>query len=88
MRRRRGGFCVPRYRWCGPGCSGPGAPTNDVDACCMAHDMCYRRFGPSGYCDQRFMNCLKQRMHRNSRYRQDASLFYNVMKLKQGFRSY
>jgi hypothetical protein len=31
--------------WCGPGASGPGAPIDDLDACCMAHDQCYDREG-------------------------------------------
>lgn len=39
------GFCYPGYRYCGPGCSGPGAPTNPVDACCKYHDECYRYCG-------------------------------------------
>lgn len=34
-RRRKFPFCVfSGYRWCGPGCSGPGQPINDVDSCC------------------------------------------------------
>ncbi|HWL11412.1 MAG TPA: Parvovirus coat protein VP1-like protein, partial [Ureibacillus sp.] len=39
MQGRMGfGFCLPGYRYCGPGCSGPGSPTNPVDACCKFHD--------------------------------------------------
>ncbi|NLY80972.1 MAG: Parvovirus coat protein VP1-like protein [Lysinibacillus sp.] len=52
------GFCYPGYRYCGPGCSGPGAPTNPIDACCMEHDYCYRMYGPSRYCDELFQQCL------------------------------
>lgn len=26
-RNRKLGFCYPGYRYCGPGCSGPGTPT-------------------------------------------------------------
>ncbi|RDY66986.1 phospholipase, partial [Halobacillus trueperi] len=43
-RYKRPKFCVfPGYRWCGPGCSGPGAPINETDAACKAHDECYRK---------------------------------------------
>ena len=32
-RNRLLGFCIfPGYNWCGPGCSGPDDPANDVDA--------------------------------------------------------
>ncbi|MCT4619704.1 MAG: hypothetical protein N4A62_09995 [Marinisporobacter sp.] len=45
--------------WCGPGCSGPGAPISPVDACCKAHDLCY---GKKGYfcstCDDELVDCL------------------------------
>lgn len=37
---------IPIYgRWCGPRVSGPGAPIDDLDACCMTHDRCYDREG-------------------------------------------
>ncbi len=37
---------IPVYgNWCGPGHSGPGAPIDDLDACCMTHDRCYDREG-------------------------------------------
>ena len=46
MPQRRKGrfrFCVfPGYNWCGPGCNGPGAPINELDAACKAHDICYQ----------------------------------------------
>jgi hypothetical protein len=45
--------------WCGPGCSGPGAPISPVDACCKKHDNCY---GEKGYfckaCDDELVDCL------------------------------
>jgi len=46
-------------RWCGPGCSGPGAPVDDLDACCMAHDRCYdaRGWGACS-CDHGLMGCV------------------------------
>jgi len=87
MQKRRG-ICIPGYRWCGPGCSGPGAPTNSVDACCMSHDACYRRFGPSRHCDQIFINCLQSKINPYTNQGRDAALFANVMKLRQAFRSF
>jgi len=33
--------------WCGPG-GGPGAPINQLDACCQAHDNCYTACGVAG----------------------------------------
>lgn len=46
-------------KWCGPGCSGPGAPIDDVDACCQAHDQCYGRRGYfSCSCDNELLNCI------------------------------
>lgn len=46
-------------RWCGPGCSGPGAPLDDVDACCQAHDRCYSARGYSSCsCDRALLSCL------------------------------
>lgn len=46
--------------WCGPGCSGPGAPISAVDTCCQKHDRCY---GSRGYfacsCDNELEKCLQ-----------------------------
>lgn len=43
--------------WCGPGHSGPGAPTDLLDTACMHHDKCY---GKKGYfscsCDQQLID--------------------------------
>jgi hypothetical protein len=54
-------------RWCGPGCSGPGAPIDDVDACCQAHDRCY---GTRGYsscsCDRELLTCLAPKRDRST----------------------
>ncbi|WP_230502432.1 Parvovirus coat protein VP1-like protein [Sutcliffiella rhizosphaerae] len=86
FRRPHGGNCFPGYRWCGPGCSGPGAPTNEVDSCCKAHDECYRRFGPSRYCDQLFQNCLLPRINRHNQMGRDAELFYKAMRVPRVFR--
>lgn len=46
-------------RWCGPGCSGPGAPVDDVDACCLAHDHCYSRRGYFDCeCNEEVLRCV------------------------------
>ncbi|MBN3526529.1 hypothetical protein [Paenibacillus apiarius] len=37
--------CFVHGNWCGPGCSGPSDPIDDLDACCMVHDKCYEREG-------------------------------------------
>nr|WP_304214096.1 Parvovirus coat protein VP1-like protein [Fredinandcohnia onubensis] len=87
MSRRRGiGFCMPGYRWCGPGCGGSGPPTNQVDSCCMRHDLCYQRYGPSRECDLAFMECLRQQRNRYTKEGRDAAFFYNVMRLRTLFR--
>jgi hypothetical protein len=85
-RRTSPGFCIPGYRWCGPGCAGPGAPTNEVDACCKLHDECYRRFGPTKRCDQQFQNCLRPKINSRNKMGRDASLFYEYMRLRDIFR--
>ena len=83
---RRPGFCIPRgYRWCGPGCSGPGAPINAVDAACKAHDLCYERYGPSCKCDRMFMKQLQSRIDPHTREGRHALLYYQYMKLQTKF---
>jgi hypothetical protein len=78
--------CIfPGYRWCGPGCSGPGAPINDVDACCKAHDLCIKRNGISYKCDRMFADCLRPKVNFHSRKGRTAALMYGYMKLQMGF---
>ncbi|MEW9701150.1 hypothetical protein [Paenibacillus sp. SI8] len=52
--------CFVHGNWCGPGCSGPSAPVDAVDTCCMIHDQCY---ATNGYfncqCDWNLLDCLK-----------------------------
>lgn len=52
--------------WCGPLCSGPGAPIDDVDQCCQAHDQCYanRGYGACS-CNWKLMACVgpKRNLH-------------------------
>ncbi|MFJ7736682.1 Parvovirus coat protein VP1-like protein [Lysinibacillus sp. NPDC097287] len=83
--RRRGGFCYPGYRYCGPGCSGPGRPTNPVDSCCKLHDECYSKYGRSKYCDDMFQNCLLPKMNSSNKMGREAKLFYNVINWRNNF---
>ncbi|MFK4998925.1 phospholipase [Bacillus sp. N9] len=85
MRRksRRRGFCVfPGYRWCGPGCSGPGIPINAVDAACKAHDDCYRRNENACDCDRAFLQRLKTMTHERTKEGRHARLLYCYMKFQ------
>ena len=46
-------------RWCGPGCSGPGAPIDALDTCCQTHDQCYSRRGYFNCgCDRALLDCI------------------------------
>ncbi|WP_342342358.1 phospholipase [Neobacillus novalis] len=86
LRRRRRGFCIfPGYRWCGPGCSGPGAPINDVDACCMGHDLCLSRGISPCQCDYQFINCLRNKMNSHTDKGRKAALMHDFMKVKATF---
>jgi len=84
-RNRKLGFCYPGYRYCGPGCSGPGMPTNAVDACCKLHDECYERHGSTKYCDELFQQCLRPHMNAPNKMARDARLFYRVFELRNRF---
>jgi len=87
-RRRRNPFswCIfPGYRWCGPGCSGPGAPINDVDACCQRHDRCLSRGISPCQCDAEFMECLRSKRNRYTDKGRKAALMYDFMKVKTSF---
>ncbi|MEC0303410.1 phospholipase [Terribacillus saccharophilus] len=75
-------FCIPGYNWCGPGCSGPGAPVNKVDAACKQHDMCYRRHGNRCECDQMFLNRLRPLVNSRRKEGRHAQTMYNYMKLQ------
>lgn len=82
---KKAGFCYPGYRYCGPGCSGPGKPTNAVDACCKLHDECYSKYGRTKQCDEIFQKCLLPEMNSRSRMGRNAKLFANVFKIKNTF---
>jgi hypothetical protein len=79
-------FCVfPGYKYCGPGCTGPGAPINAVDAACMAHDACYRLLGPCCRCDQEFMYHLRRLINPYTPEGRHARILYNYMKVQSFF---
>lgn len=83
---RNCGFCLfPGYRWCGPGCSGPGAPINDVDACCKRHDRCLRMGRSRCECDQEFLRCLRPKIDLNTEKGRKAALMYGFMKFQTKF---
>ncbi|MEH7122403.1 Parvovirus coat protein VP1-like protein [Bacillus sp. JJ1773] len=84
-RRSPFGFCIPGYRYCGPGCSGPGSPINEVDACCKLHDECYWRYGRTRCCDQLFLNCLRPKINSRNNMGRDAALIYSFMRLREKF---
>lgn len=76
------GICFPGYRYCGPGCSGPGAPINAADQCCKEHDKCYRKYGHSNYCDQKFHQCLSPYYHYRNKLGRDARIFSRAIRLR------
>ncbi|HWJ79734.1 MAG TPA: Parvovirus coat protein VP1-like protein [Niallia sp.] len=83
--RKKKGFCLPGgYRYCGPGCSGPGAPINYVDSCCKRHDMCVARYGSCAYCDQKLIDCVESRKSQRGNEGSTARLISNFMKLRVG----
>lgn len=85
-RRNPFGLCIfPGYRWCGPGCSGPGAPINDVDGCCRRHDHCLKSGAHPCQCDFEFMDCLYHKRSRYSEKGRKAALMYDFMKFKTTF---
>ncbi|WP_409305813.1 phospholipase [Peribacillus sp. SCS-155] len=74
--------CIfPGYKWCGPGCSGPGAPVNDVDDCCRKHDLCLSKGTSRCRCDREFLACLRPKINRNTQKGRNAGLMYNVIQL-------
>ncbi|WP_348029845.1 phospholipase [Aciduricibacillus chroicocephali] len=81
------GSCIfPGYKWCGPNCSGPGAPINDVDNCCMKHDLCLLEGKHSRYeCDLMFMECLEPKVNYHTLKGRQAGLMYRFFKLKTSF---
>ncbi len=86
MSRKRSSFCIfPGYRWCGPGCSGPGAPINGVDACCKAHDKCLNSGRSRCSCDREFLHCLRPKVNLHEKEGRVATIIYIYMKIQAGF---
>ncbi|MFD1205964.1 MULTISPECIES: phospholipase [Sporosarcina] len=87
MIRGRKGFCLfPGYNWCGPKCSGPGAPINDVDAACRAHDICYATGRNRCECDREFLRALHSKIDPFTEKGRNARLMYRYMKMQSFFR--
>ena len=83
--KSQAGFCLfPKYKWCGPGCSGPGIPINDVDTCCKGHDKCLKRHSQC-YCDKKFRECLRPRVSLTSEKGRVAALMYIYMSIQTTF---
>ncbi|GAA0327551.1 hypothetical protein GCM10008967_17560 [Bacillus carboniphilus] len=51
----------------------------------MRHDLCYQRGGLRKRCDLEFMDCLRSKIDRRTTKGRQASLMYNVMKIKSVF---
>lgn len=79
-------FCVlPGYNWCGPGCSGPGEPINEIDAVCKVHDECYKYYGDKCHCDEELMRNLSPYLEEQSLEGRHARLLNNYMKMQSHF---
>ncbi len=76
-------FCLPGgYRYCGPGCSGPGAPINYVDSCCKMHDDCVARHGSNCRCDKQLIECVQRKTNERTQEGSTARLISGFMKLR------
>jgi Phospholipase A2-like domain len=80
-------WCVfPHYKWCGPGCSGPGTPINAVDAACRNHDLCYQKYGPTCKCDRLFLRQLESTINPHTKEGRQALLIYRYMRFQTFFK--
>ncbi|WP_112182035.1 Parvovirus coat protein VP1-like protein [Paraliobacillus zengyii] len=70
--------CYPGYRYCGPGCSGPGTPVNRLDAICIEHDACYRRYGQK-VCDDIFLRQTSRLANQPNKIGRDARFMNRVI---------
>ncbi|MCG3089894.1 phospholipase [Sporosarcina cyprini] len=85
-RKRNLRFCVlPGYNWCGPGCSGPGEPVNNVDAACKAHDLCYQSGGRRCVCDREFLRRLEREIDPSTIAGRHARMLYRYMRMQSFF---
>ncbi|WP_248513454.1 phospholipase [Sporosarcina sp. NCCP-2222] len=85
-RKRNLRFCVfPGYHWCGPGCSGPGEPVNNVDAACKAHDICYQSGCRRCECDREFLHWLEREIDPSTIAGRHAHMLYRYMRMQAFF---
>jgi hypothetical protein len=78
--------CIfPGYNWCGPCCSGPDDPINDVDACCKKHDECLNNGINRCECDIEMLRCLKSKIDFNTEKGRVAAIMYLYFKFKVVF---
>nr|WP_226585647.1 phospholipase [Halobacillus litoralis] len=83
---RRPRFCLfPGYKYCGPGCSGPGEPLNAVDAACKKHDECYRYYRDYCACDEAFIRRLERLQNPYTEEGRQARVIYKYMRLQRLF---
>lgn len=78
-------LCYPGYRYCGPGCTGPGKPVNVVDECCRQHDLCYEMGYPKRYCDEYFQFCIYPYINSHTKMGREAAFFSNMIKMRKFF---
>ncbi|MGG0667246.1 phospholipase [Lederbergia citrisecunda] len=82
-------FCIfPGYNWCGPGCNGPGAPINEVDAACKAHDVCYRQNKDRCHCDNELLRRLRPYLYEDTLMGRHARILYKYMQVQTKFTCY
>lgn len=84
MRRLKRRKLFPCFygNWCGPGCSGPDAPIDDVDNCCKKHDKCYEKKGYfSKSCDKKLLECLRSKVDSRTAKGRAAGIIYSYYSL-------
>lgn len=84
--RRKRRFCLlPGYNWCGPNCSRPGKPVNELDAACKEHDECYCVLGNRCQCDCEYLERLEPLLNERTEQGKHARIVYNYMKMQKFF---
>lgn len=87
-KRKRSLTCL-YGNWCGPGCSGPDSPIDDVDNCCKKHDKCYEKNGYfSGKCDKKLLKCLRSKIDNETEKGRAAGIIYSFYSLYRKDDSY
>jgi|GEM_PF-6006935 len=85
IRKQPGRCTFPGYRWCGPNCSGPGAPVNASDACCRNHDICLESGQSPCKCDQQFLRCLEPQINPYTLEGRQARIMYRAIRIRSRF---